>query len=287
MPRLLVLLAAVLTLAGCGANAEPTQAIPSSSPSATASATPTTPPPSSKASTVSTSVDETLVRNRLYSTGRLARTSCTLPTKRLATKTAISRYSTVLVACLNRAWRPSIERSGNYFAPPTVQIVEADHVSPCGQADDASAFYCSENSAIYLDWEYYADEDPDQTPIRIEVLDVLAHEYGHHVQHLTGILGFFDSRTDGLSGKALWPDTRRMELQATCLGAVFQGANRRTLNLTGERLVYFSILQEQGDEEPPFDHGSPESNEAWTGAAFASGDPKSCNTWTAPAAKVS
>jgi predicted metalloprotease len=84
---------------------------------------------------------------------------------------------------------------------------------------------------------------------------------------------------------------RRKELQASCLAGAFLGANKRALRLTGERFgVREEIVHHVGDEYNPDkvrDHGSRKNHGYWTTRAFESGNPASCNTFTAPAKRVS
>ncbi|QNE20696.1 hypothetical protein F1D05_25765 [Kribbella qitaiheensis] len=54
------------------------------------------------------------------------------------------------------------------------------------------------------------------------------------------------------------------------------------------RLAELEYALETGDDpDEPHDHGSDKSNKLWTRAAFRSGSPGSCNTWKAPAGRVS
>jgi predicted metalloprotease len=133
-------------------------------------------------------------------------------------------------------------------------------------------------------------EDP--MPTRVDMMDTLAHEYGHHVQMLTNILISSESRegwTKSSAAKLEW--NRRKELQASCLGAAFLGANKQSLGFRGEQLRFWEYLvQHSGDEYNPKkvrDHGSRKNQWLWGGAAFKSGSPASCNTYTASAKKVS
>src|SRR5262249_46690779 len=85
--------------------------------------------------------------------------------------------------------------------------------------------------------------------------------------------------------------SRRTELQADCLAAAFLGANKKSLGLSGRKLDLWEWeTQHSGDEYNPKkvrDHGSRKSQWLWSGPAFKSTSPASCNTFTAPAAKVS
>jgi hypothetical protein len=75
------------------------------------------------------------------------------------------------------------------------------------------------------------------------------------------------------------------------LSAAFVGANKESLGVTGLKLEVWQFqAKHSGDEYNPKkirDHGSRKSQWYWAGPAFQTANPKSCNTFTAPAAKVS
>jgi hypothetical protein len=82
--------------------------------------------------------------------------------------------------------------------------------------------------------------------------------------------------------------TRRHELQASCFGAAFIGANQKTLDLRGSKLAHYRWVASLGDAPGVArDHGSDKSNTAWSSAAFKAKSPSACNTWAAPAKRVS
>lgn len=282
-PKWAALAVAVLCLAvGCGQDV----ALQSSSPSATVS-------PSVSGTPVEQQEESAglLVSNSLYEAGVIPAVSCRLPTALLTTKSAVGRFAQVITGCLSAAWRPVLGRvSGETFVPPGVFAVDDGHPTPCGPVeDDDYAFYCGANLGIYFDWEMFAAVDEgDRLDTEIDLMDMVAHEYGHHMQLLSGIDERYELRYDDTTGEARLRLTRRMELQANCFAAAFLGANRRPLKLTADRLEYLMLAIEAGDdpEVGPADHGSEESNRYWGRAAFKSGSPQSCNTWSAPVDRV-
>ncbi|TCN32857.1 putative neutral zinc metallopeptidase [Kribbella orskensis] len=196
-----------------------------------------------------------------------------------------------MTGCLSVAWRPVLGRvSGETFVPPRVFAADDGDATACGSVgDEGDAFYCAASLGIYFDWEMFAAvDDGDRLDTEIDLMDMVAHEYGHHMQLLSGIDERYELRYDDTTGEAQLRLTRRMELQASCFAAAFLGANRRSLGLTGDRLEHLMSTIEVGDdpESGPADHGSAESNRYWGQAAFKSGSPRSCNTWSAPVERV-
>jgi len=229
-----------------------------------------------------------LTDNALYRAGRVPAVGCRLPTARLASSVAVAAYARGMLSCLNRSWNSALTRAGFYFTAPAFTVYKGKASSPCEGSDDVVAFYCSMDHKIYLNWADYSSKRRDEQPyVQGALMDVMAHEYGHHVQELVGIGAFYDDRYDQETGDVQLEDSRRMELQASCFGAAFLGADKHALDLVGERLFGLQDEQYSGDEPgDERDHGSAASNQFWTSSAFESGSPRSCNTWKAAATLV-
>ena len=233
-------------------------------------------------------------QNDFYRTGRLAPSKCEEPSYRPSTKTGVSKYVQTMLPCLNRSWAPTVREAGHRFRAPKIVLFKGKtQDTPCsGPIGDA--FYCGTNETIYLSWsnqvEQYAESD--HTWSRIDLAATVAHEYGHHVQQLVGILDASQSMEDAASSDAArLLQSRRVELQAECLSAVYLGADSDWFPVEGR--VYDKWLwraKHHGDEyseDNVRDHGSRKSTAAWSVRGFSTPDPKSCNTFTAPVAKVS
>ncbi|MGZ0148628.1 neutral zinc metallopeptidase [Kribbella sp. WER1] len=218
----------------------------------------------------------TLLDNQLYSAGQVPAVACSLPDGPLKTQTDVQRTGDAMVVCLERAWKPVVERADESFSPTTLHVMTVGSQTACGDFDDdTDAFYCSENSDIYLDWTQHVEESPDdRQDVSAYLLFVLAHEFGHHLQQLVGIMAYSDDSLE---------ESRRIELQASCLAAAFLGANRDTLNLYDDRFDAYEDGAYSGD----YGHGSGKNNKFWSKAGFAAKSPSACNTWAAPVKRVS
>ena len=235
-----------------------------------------------------------LQKNKIYSVGKLPAVNCKEPAIKPNSQSAILNYYKALLPCLNKAWEPVVKKAGYDFRPPKVvlQTSQVTSANECtGEAD--TAYYCSADESINISWKNdLANFKDDPLAARVWMLDTLAHEYGHHVQEMTEMITASFSRegwTKSKSMKLEW--ARRRELQATCFGAAFLGANKKALGLSGAKLDMWEWeSQHSGDEYNPKkvrDHGSRKSQWLWAGPAFKSANPGSCNTFVAPAGKVS
>jgi hypothetical protein len=269
---------------------------PLAQPSVKKSQAPLPIPPDPTVTITATTVPDVqrLRQNEIYKAGQVAAVSCKEPAIKPNSQSAILRYYKALLPCLDKAWAPVIKRAHYTFRSPKVvlQSSQATAASSC-TGEENVAYYCGADESIYISWkndlQYYKD---DPLAARVWMMDTMAHEYGHHVQSMTEMLTATWSREGWAKTKAEKLDwSRRQELQATCFGAAFLGANKKSLGLSGNKLkVWQWEAQHTGDEYNPKkvrDHGSRKNNWAWSDPAFKSTSPASCNTYTAPAAKVS
>ncbi|TCC20610.1 neutral zinc metallopeptidase [Kribbella sindirgiensis] len=268
---------------------------PLSQPSVKKSQAPLPVPPNPTV-TVTASVVPDLVRlrqNELYAAGQVASVSCKEPAIKPDSQSAILRYYRALLPCLDKAWAPVLKRAHYPFRSPKVVLQTNQTTASSCTGEKNVAYYCPADESIYVSWKAdLKDYKDDPLSARVWMIDTMAHEYGHHVQNLTEMLTAAWSREGWANSKAEeleW--SRRTELQASCLGAAFLGANKKPLGLSGRKLeIWEWQTQHSGDEYNPKkirDHGSRKNHWLWSEPAFKSADPKLCNTFTAPAAKVS
>ncbi|GAA1144815.1 hypothetical protein GCM10009630_49350 [Kribbella jejuensis] len=294
-----VLVVIMLTAAGIGGfklvNSYGVQR-PLSQPSVKKSEAPLPLPPDPTVTVTATPTPDVqrLRQNEIYTAGPVVAVSCKEPAIKPNSQSAILRYYKALLPCLDKAWAPVIKRAGYTFRSPKVvlQTNQPGANTGCTGEEDV-AYYCGVDESINISWKndlkYYKS---DPLAARVWMIDTMAHEYGHHVQEMTEMLTAAWSREGWAKTKAEELDwTRRKELQATCFGAAFLGANKKSLGLSGNKLkIWQWEAQHTGDEYNPKkirDHGSRKNNWAWSAPAFTSANPSSCNTFKAPAAKVS
>jgi hypothetical protein len=125
-------------------------------------------------------------------------------------------------------------------------------------------------------------------------LEVFAHEYGHHIQALTGIMDRqAQEREDAGARSARGLElSRRTELEAQCFAGMFVGSSVYVGFFTNDQAVYMQRDQyTRGDEKQKtdmHDHGTSQHYGDW----FVNVGEKynrvwRCNTWTAPSGEVS
>ena len=194
-------------------------------------------------------------------------------------------------------WTTALHRAGLSYTGPHITIAgRGKHaMSECGRAvaaprDSKSAypaFYCRGDRTVYLSsgWLYdaiYANFH------RGGVAAIIAHEYGHHVQNLTGQN---DKVLRGETGPQSGPV--RLELQADCYAGVWTANAVKTdfiaiddadieEGLSAASAVGDDRIQEkaQGQVNPEsWTHGSAEQRVKWFRVGLSSGDPNACDTF--------
>ncbi|WP_329005610.1 neutral zinc metallopeptidase [Kribbella sp. NBC_00709] len=227
--------------------------------------------------------------HRLYKTGVMRTVNCKQAKTGLGNGAQAAAYFKSIKACLDRAWPRQVAASGGRFRSPGLVVWGGTVNTPCGSGPGRS-FYCPTTHTIYL-------ESPSvisfykQNPTfgRMVGSFTMAHEYAHSVQWMTGLGEAYEKLRYDATDAGQLQLSRRLELQASCLGNVFLGANRGSYGITGYAYqMWLYDVNGSGDRPPyPRDHGSTTNHGAWSRAAFASRNPATCNTWSASPARVS
>jgi len=236
---------------------------------------------------------EIVSRNKLYASGVMASVGCRESRARQSTAAGATANYVNLRACLVRAWTPYVKRAGGTMRVPSLQTFTGTVQSPCGSMSDTGPpFFCGSNDTIYMnlsqDVGYYNKwpESYNKVWARMWMLHQFAHEYGHHIQNLTGILAAnSDLRYDAPTRAAELDLTRRLELQASCFSDVFIGANKSSYPVTGAALREWKWLIVHVTDNAD-DHGDAKNHQYWATRGFNSRNPSVCNTFTAPNARV-
>jgi uncharacterized protein len=223
--------------------------------------------------------------NALHADRRMPEVSCALP-EFVRDAAGLAPYYRELVSCLDAVWAPVLKDAGFPVEPPSIDLAPDPARSPCGipDADDhVAAWYCSANRTLYLPGDRIADSDTGRPYFHIATV---AHEYGHHVQEVSGLLALANSRMGAAAGKdAANEVSRRLELQANCFAGLFLAAvvgrgsiTRPIANGAIDSFVNATLLST---------HGNGTNQSAWTSRGYTKGTTSACNTWAAPASEVS
>ncbi|MFJ8963392.1 neutral zinc metallopeptidase [Lentzea sp. NPDC102401] len=220
----------------------------------------------------------------------LPQVTCAMPPFGVADR-ELAAYYAAGVACLDGAWGPLLTTANLPFDKPALDASPELKDGPCGAApesDHAVAYYCGRNRTIYMPTARLRDNGGGDAPATH--LATLAHEYGHHVQALTGLLRAADLKiTDaGEKTPAGLEMSRRIELQANCFAGMFlasaAGRGSVTASLARQAQEDFQFAVEEKPENNA--HGSAQNQAQWAAAGFKANSTDACNTFAAPAPQV-
>lgn len=201
---------------------------------------------------------------------------------------------------LDTYWAGQVD---GYRGPGEVVLFTGQTTSGCGVADTATGpFYCPRDESIFMDVSFFNTlrEDFGASGGSLSQMYVLAHEWGHHISNLTGVLG----KVGNDSGPA--SDSVRLELQADCYaGSWVQDASTvpdsqgvpflqpvsteeiaDALNAAAA-IGDDSIMESAGMRVNPerFTHGTAEQRQRWFMTGYENG-PGACATFEVPAAQL-
>jgi predicted metalloprotease len=216
---------------------------------------------------------------------------------------ANARADCRIVGVVNSAqafWTAEFQRRGAKYQPANTEFFTGQTNTACGAATAAvGPFYCPGDKKVYIDLGFYNELRTKFNAKGGPFAEayVIAHEYGHHVQNLTGNLGRKGSNVKGDQGGAV-----RVELQADCYAGVWTKYAMTTPGTDGRPMI--GLINEQdivqgldaaaavGDDRiqenfqgrvnpESWSHGSAAQRQTWFKRGFTTGDTAQCDTFTA------
>ncbi|HEY4153073.1 MAG TPA: neutral zinc metallopeptidase [Pseudolysinimonas sp.] len=190
------------------------------------------------------------------------------------------------------------------YTQPQLVIFDASTDTACGGATtDVGPFYCPNDQTVYIDTAFYEELKSQfgATGGPLAQLYVIAHEWGHHIQNITGIMDNLNLQDTGPTS-----DSVRLELQADCFAGSWVGAAQTTKDVNGVPFLQPVTQSEiadalnaaasvgddhiqqatQGQVNPEsFTHGTSAQREKWFNAGLKGG-PQACDTFGASAATL-
>ena len=189
-------------------------------------------------------------------------------------------------------WTKILGRENVQYPPPKLVLFRNSTQSGCGYAQSAMGpFYCPLDEKVYIDLSFY-DELKNRFGAAGDFAQayVLAHEIGHHVQHVLGTDAKVREAQQSSPGEGNELSVR-MELQADCYAGVWasttqqrnmleQGDVQEAMNAAAA--VGDDRIQQQSGQRvnvDAFTHGSSAQRMEWFNRGFSSGNVRSCNTF--------
>lgn len=206
---------------------------------------------------------------------------------------------------LDDYWSEELPALGvQYTSPADFILFEQQTNTGCGAASSATGpFYCPPDQTIYIDTSFYAElrDRFGSSGGPLAEMYVVAHEWGHHIQSISGIMDRADRSGTGPSS-----DSVRIEIQADCFAGAWVAAASDTEDPKGVAFLKPVTQQEiddalsaaaaVGDDRiqeastgqvnpEAWTHGSAEQRQRWFMTGYQSG-PGACDTFSVPAGQL-
>jgi len=207
----------------------------------------------------------------------------------------MARFSSVALKTTEDVWSNTFRSMSRSYTPPKLVLYSGATQTTCGYGQSAMGpFYCPADESVYLDLSFFQD-------MRRKMGGggdfaqgyVIAHEVGHHVQHLLGIERQVNEARRSASQREGNQLSVKLELQADCFAGVWGHAMKgRGIMETGDLEQALNTAQAIGDDRlqkqssgrvvpDSFTHGTSEQRYTWFKRGFDSGNPGVCNTFEA------
>ena len=207
-----------------------------------------------------------------------------VPTER---EEKLAEFASQILAGTEDVWSELFKEMGRTYQPPRMVLFNGAVQSGCGGATSSTGpFYCSADQTVYIDLSFF---DQMETQLKaggdFAYAYVIAHEVGHHVQYLLGILEQVQMQRSRVSEKEANRLTVRLELQADFFAGIWahyddkrfgsledgdieEGLNAAT-SIGDDRLQ----MEAQGYTVPDaFNHGTSVQRVRWLKKGLASGN---------------
>ena len=221
----------------------------------------------------------------------MAATSAPISAADSAAEEGQVQFVSFILDDVQNTWAKTLPNYGAQYHPAKLVLFRNSTTSGCGGAQAAMGpFYCPLDERVYLDLGFF-----DELQRRFGATGdfarayVLAHELGHHVQHLLGTDAKVRQLQESNPSEANQLSVR-LELQADCYAGVWaHSTDQRRLLEQGDIDEGLNAAASVGDDRiqqqtsgrvnvDSFTHGSAAQRSEWFKRGFESGDPRSCST---------
>lgn len=206
----------------------------------------------------------------------------------------LASFSKVVLGLTEDVWDSIYQSSNDQYQPPKLVLFTQQTQSGCGFSSAATGpFYCPGDQKVYIDLSFFkALSDRFNAPGEFAMAYVIAHEVGHHIQHLNGTAAAVDRMRSTLSEKEFNQLSVKLELQADFLAGVWAHHANQLKNILepGDIEAALNAANAIGDDRlqqqaqgyivpDAFTHGTSKQRMYWFKKGFDTGDPKQGNTF--------
>ena len=205
----------------------------------------------------------------------------------------MKQFVATVIADTEDTWHRVSSENGFTYREPRLVLFSGNVNSACGFASAASGpFYCPGDSKVYIDLSFFDElKRKFEAPGDFAQAYVLAHEIGHHVQNLIGVLPEFNRVRRALSKAEENAMSVKVELQADCFAGIWGHHTKQQGWLeAGDLEEALNAATQIGDDAiqkrlqgyvvpESFNHGTSAQRKHWFNLGFTTGKMTNCNTF--------
>lgn len=211
-------------------------------------------------------------------TGDRHKQPCAIPVIREGSAASLKSFHRAMAACADRFWAARFAAAGLTYTSPQVTVTTGSD-SVCGEITSNGAQYCPAQRTIAIRIMKHDLSDP----FRMNIAHSVAHEWGHHVQQLIGVLDAQSALYWPASGGTRTLLSHRLEMQAECFAGVFYSA---TLTSIRPGITWADWIDAVSRADYSKIHGTPRNLAYWQNRGYRGGSAAACDTWTASRIRV-
>ncbi|MEX2200786.1 MAG: neutral zinc metallopeptidase [Dongiaceae bacterium] len=205
-------------------------------------------------------------------------------------------FVSVVLADTEDTWHAIFQAEGSTYREPQLVLFTDTVESACGYAQSAvGPFYCPADNRVYIDLDFFDDlASRHNAAGDFAQAYVIAHEVGHHVQNLLGILPEVHQRQQALPEAQADALSVATELQADCFAGLwaYHAQQQRQVLEPGDLQEALNAASAVGDDRlqresqgrvvpDSFTHGTSQQRMEWFLAGFEDGELAACDTFSA------
>jgi hypothetical protein len=198
----------------------------------------------------------------------------------------LAQFVGVVLAETESVWHAIFKEAGSTYREPKLVLFSGKVESACGVAGASTGpFYCPGDEKLYIDLSFFEElQKRFKAPGDFAMAYVIAHEVGHHIQKLTGVMDKMNDLRSRLSEEEYNQYSVRVELQADFYAGIWAHyTEQQDLLESGDLEEALNAASAVGDDNiqkqaqgyvvpESFTHGTSEQRKRWFFKGFTSGD---------------
>jgi len=217
----------------------------------------------------------------------------------------IGRFVSTILGNIDAEWTDIFQRDGKTYRKPVLVLYQGQTQAACGGAAQSAMgpFYCPTDQKVYLDTSFFREIESrfrgcEGKACEFSQAYVIAHEVGHHIQNLLGVLAKVQQQQQRMDRTAANHLQVQVELQADCLAGIWASHENKRLQSQGKPLLVepgdidaaMQTASAIGDDTlqrkatgrvvpDSFTHGSSAQRQRWFMNGYREGTVAACNTF--------